>query len=124
MARLLVVDDDSAGLEIRRLMLERRVHQVTTASNPEDARSAFRADPPDTVLLDLRLPEPEDGLALIRDFRAADRAVRIVILAGCSSDLEGRAEEGMVDEILRKPVRSELVLRAVTKPGGAGSRAG
>jgi ActR/RegA family two-component response regulator len=115
MARLLVVDDDPAGLEIRRLMLERRGHQVATARNPEDARSAFRETTPETVLLDLRLPEAEDGLALIRDFRAADRAVRIVILAGCSSDLEGREEEAMVDEILPKPARSELVLRAVTR---------
>ena len=107
MARLLVVDDDPAGLEIRRLILERGGHQVATARNPEDARSSFRQVTPETVLMDLRLPETEDGLALIRDFRAADPAVRIVILAGCSSDLEGREEKAMVNEILNKPARSE-----------------
>jgi CheY-like chemotaxis protein len=115
MARLLVVDDDPAGLEVRRMMLERGGHQVAIARNADDARSAFREIAPETVLLDLRLPETEDGLALIREFRAADRKVRIVILAGCSSDLEGREEEAMVDEILNKPARSELLLRTLTR---------
>ena len=36
--------------------------------------------PPDTVVLDLRLPEPADGLSLIRTFRAASPNARIIVL--------------------------------------------
>jgi CheY-like chemotaxis protein len=108
MARVLVVDDDSAALEIRKLILERGGHQVTTASDVEQARAAGR---PDVVVLDVRMPRIEDGLALIREFRAA--GVRIVVLCGNLGDLDGREEASMVDEILAKPARSEALLKAL-----------
>jgi len=115
MSRVLVVDDDPAGLDLRKLVLERHGHQVTTAASPADARSAFQSAAPECVIMDLRLPEPEDGLALIRDFRAAAPGVRIVVLSGCSADLDGQPEAAMVDEVLMKPVRSELLLNAITR---------
>ena len=114
MARVLVVDDDPAGLEIRKLILERHGHAVTGAADAPSARTAFRAAPPDTVILDLRLPQTEDGLALIREFRAARPALRIVILAGCATDLENRSEAALVDQVLAKPVRSARLLDALS----------
>jgi CheY-like chemotaxis protein len=113
MARVLVVDDDPAGLEIRKLMLERRGHQVTVARDVLEARAALQVADPETVIMDLRLPEPEDGLALIRDFRAAAPGMRIVVLCGCSADLDDRPEAGLVNQILSKPVRSERLLEAI-----------
>jgi DNA-binding response OmpR family regulator len=113
MAKVLVVDDDPAGLDLRKLVLERRGHHVTTAQNIEEARSAFLASAPETIILDLRLPGPEDGLTLIREFRAAAPGVRIVVLSGDSAALDGRPEAQMVDEVLVKPVRSERILEAI-----------
>src|SRR5580700_6998999 len=112
MARLLLVDDDPAGLEIRKLVLEREGHTVTLAGNVPEALSSFRSVTPDTVVMDLRLPLAEDGLGLIRTFRSLQPGVRIVILSGCSTDLDRKEEAGMVDEILTKPVRSERLLKA------------
>jgi len=113
MARVLVVDDDPAGLEIRKLMLERRGHQVAAARDVLEARAAFRAAAPEAVIMDIRLPEPEDGLTLIRDFREAWPNVRIVVLCGCSTDLDRRPEAALVNQILAKPVRSERLLEAI-----------
>ena len=122
MARVLVVDDDAGGLEIRKLVLEREGHQVTIATDSEAARSAFRSMEPETVVMDVRLPLAEDGLRLIREFRGDRPSVRIVILSGSSADLDRREEAGMVDEILTKPVRSEILVRAVESSlGQAGS---
>lgn len=115
MARVLAVDDDAPALEIRKLLLERSGHEVITAGDATSARARFQETSPDTVLLDLRMPEAEDGLSLIREFRAAAPQVRIVVLAGWSADLDGRSEAGMVDEVLPKPVRSERLLSAITK---------
>jgi DNA-binding response OmpR family regulator len=122
MARLLLVDDDPAGLQIRKLILEREGHQVIVAGNVVEARSSLRANPPDVVIMDLRLPQPEDGRALIREFRVLQPGVRIVILSGCSTDLDRTEEAGMVDEILTKPVRSERLLKSVLKTDKASSR--
>ena len=115
MARVLLVDDDAGGLEIRRMLLERDGHQVFTASDVAAARTQFREKSPDCVILDLRLPSPEDGLTLVREFRRAAPEVRIVVLAGWRADLEGQPEQKLVDEVLTKPVRSERLITAVRK---------
>ena len=115
MAHVLLVDDDAGGLEIRKMLLERDGHSVMTASNPAAAREKFRQARPECVILDLRLPSPEDGLALLREFREAAPEVRMIVLAGWSADLEGRPEQALVDEVLAKPVRSERLSSAVRK---------
>jgi DNA-binding response OmpR family regulator len=113
MAMVLVVDDDAAAVEIRRLVLERHGHTVITATDAGTARAAFMESTPDVVITDLRLPDCEDGLKLIREFRAASVQLKIIVLCGNSADVEGRDEATMVNAILTKPVRSEVLLRAV-----------
>jgi DNA-binding NtrC family response regulator len=115
MARVLLVDDEPGGLEIRQMLLERDGHRVSTAVDAASARNRFREVSPECVILDLRLPSPDDGLALVREFREASPGVRIVVLAGWGADLEGRPERELVDEVLAKPVRSERLIGAVKK---------
>jgi CheY-like chemotaxis protein len=115
MANVLLVDDEPGGLEIRKMLLERDGHRVSTAIDAAMARERFRELAPDCVILDLRLPSREDGLALVREFREAMPALRIVVLAGWGADLEGRPEQKLVDEVLAKPVRSERLITAVRK---------
>ena len=118
MACILLVDDDPEGLELRKMLLERDGHRVFTATDAATARERFHQTSPDCVILDLRLPSPEDGLALVREFRESREAgpnVRIVVLAGWSADLEGHPEQELVDEVLAKPVRSERLIGAVRK---------
>jgi DNA-binding response OmpR family regulator len=108
MARVLLVDDEAAAIEIRKLLLERAGHQVSTAATADAARSAARCE---VVILDLRLPRLEDGLALIREFHAA--GVRVIVLSGNRADLDGCAEALLCDQILTKPARSEMLLKAI-----------
>ena len=115
MASVLLVDDDPGGLEIRKMLLERDGHRVFTAADARAARRQFQEHVPECVILDLRLPSPEDGLALVREFREATPGVRIVVLAGWGKDLEGRPEQDLVDEVLAKPVRSERLINAVRR---------
>ena len=110
--RVLLVDDDAAALNIRQLILERHGHAVTIATDVAGALAMFRAAKPEVIVMDLRLPEIEDGLTLIREFRS----VRIVVLAGNRADLDGRPEAALVDQILGKPTRSEILLNAITPP--------
>ena len=114
MGTLLLVDDDRDGLPIRRLIFERAGFQVFAAATAEEARAVFFGHAPEIVLLDLHLPELEDGCALIRDFRAYAPTVRIVVLSGFAGDFQQRPESHMVDLVLEKPLRSEKLLRAVT----------
>ena len=115
MSLILLVDDDAGGLEIRKMLLEREGHHVVTASDVAGARACFRQNAIECVILDMRLPQPEDGLALVREFRDAAPELRIVVLAGWSADLEGRPERILVNEVLAKPVRSERLISSVRK---------
>lgn len=113
MPRVLLVDDDAAALSLRKLIVERDGYEVAAAADPESARVLFAETQPEVVVLDLRLPEAADGLALIRDFRAANATVRIIVLTGWPPDLEGTPEAAMVDQILTKPIRTAALLSAL-----------
>lgn len=114
MSSVLIVDDDATGLEIRKLILEHAGHRVAAASDPAGALAQCREAAPESAILDLRLPDAADGLALIRALRRTYPRVRLIVLCGYSADLDGRPERALVDEILSKPVRSERLLSAVT----------
>jgi DNA-binding NtrC family response regulator len=115
MARVLLVDDDAAGLDLRKVILEREGHQISMASEPASARALFAETQPECVVLDLRLPEAKDGLALIREFRDAAPDVRIIVLAGWPLDLEGTAEAQMVNLMLAKPIRTATLVNALAE---------
>jgi CheY-like chemotaxis protein len=120
MARVLLVDDDRSGLEIRRMIFEHAGHEVTTASSAEEAIavSAAAVSPIacsgiDAVILDLWLPELDDGLALIRSLRERMPGAKLIVLSGRPEDLEGHAERSMVDELLMKPAHSAQLLELI-----------
>jgi len=114
MSKVLLVDDDAPALELRKLILEREGHQISIATDPATARTLFVETPPDTVVLDLRLPEPTDGLSLIRDFRTASPGLRIIALCGWPPDLENTSESEMVNLVLPKPIRTATLVSAIT----------
>ncbi|HSR05785.1 MAG TPA: response regulator [Bryobacteraceae bacterium] len=114
MARVLLVDDDAPALELRKLILEREGHDVSIATTPAQSRVVFLATQPDCIVLDLRLPEPTDGLSLIRDFRSAAPKVRIIALCGWPPDLENTPESQMVNLVLSKPIRTATLIEALT----------
>jgi len=113
MARVLVVDDDAAALDLRKLILEREGHQIFAASDPVHARALFAEAQPQIAIVDLRLPEAADGLALIHDLRAAAPGLHIIVLSGWPLDLEGTPEAAMVNQVFAKPIRSAVLIDAL-----------
>jgi DNA-binding response OmpR family regulator len=107
---VLVVEDDRDQLAVRKLTLETAGYRVEAAENPGAALASFEREEPDAVIMDLRLPRTEDGLALIRELRGRSVAVRIVVLSGWASDLANRPEKLLIDHALAKPVRTRQML--------------
>jgi CheY-like chemotaxis protein len=105
MARILVVEDDASQLEIRKQILEHAGHEVVTAQDASEALDRWKGCP--IVLMDLRIPEPEDGLRLIQ---AIDGKARIIVLSG------GQVDSTLpVDEFLTKPCPSRRLLESIEK---------
>jgi two-component system response regulator ChvI len=107
------VDDDPDQVEIRRLIMEGSGHVVTTANSAAEALTSFINEPPDVVVMDLRLPRTEDGLELIRELRSRSSSVPILVLSGWPEDLRRRPEHQLVSHSLRKPVRSGRLLSLI-----------
>jgi CheY-like chemotaxis protein len=109
MARILVVEDDASQLEIRKQILEHAGHQVIAAQDVSEALERWADGPgvPPVVVMDLRIPEPEDGLRLIQEI--AGKA-RIIVLSG------GPVDPTLpVDEFLTKPCPSKRLLESIHK---------
>jgi len=105
MARILVVEDDASQLDIRKQLLEHAGYEVVAARDAAEALERWKGCP--IVVMDLRIPEPEDGLRLIQGI--AGRA-RIIVLSG------GQVDATLpVDEFLTKPCPSKRLLVAIEK---------
>lgn len=105
MARVLVVEDDPIQLDMRRQILQQAGYEVVAAQTASEALERWRNCA--VVVMDLRIPEPEDGRRVIQ---AIAGAARIIVLSG------GVVDPALpVDEILTKPCPSKRLLESVER---------
>ncbi len=81
MPRILVVDDEPAIVEGLEAFLSRIGYRVRTAYDAPTALQAVRAERPDVVLLDLRMPGGS-GLEVLRCIREIDQGLKVILLTG------------------------------------------
>jgi len=82
-ARILVVDDEPAILDLLIEVLEQAGHRVDTADNGQEARRKVQAGEYDLVLTDVRMPQM-DGVELYRTVLAASPSLRdrVIFMTG------------------------------------------
>jgi DNA-binding NarL/FixJ family response regulator len=111
--RILVVDPDErireslAGL----IGIGQRCAVVGSAGQPDEALAFVRSHAPDVVVLDPRLPDLNDGRALIGSLRATAPGVRVVVMG---SDFEGSLGAD-VDAVIRKTFRPRELIEAICR---------
>ncbi len=77
--KLLIVDDDDLFLKSISKELDRIGFQVGTAMTAEAALARIRSEPPDVVLLDIRLPD-QDGTELLGAIKQHDPSIEVIML--------------------------------------------
>src|SRR5579859_7936691 len=77
--RILVVDDDPAVRRSLEHALRRDGYEVAVAADGAAALAEHARTPPDAVVLDVMMPEP-NGLEICRALRAAGDATPILLL--------------------------------------------
>jgi CheY-like chemotaxis protein len=108
----LVADDDPVTRRVLAMLLERQGVDVRLAEDGEAALRHARADHPDIIFLDARMPDP-DGYEVCRILR--DEGARpepfifMLTAAGQDSDRQKAAAVG-VDEFLTKPFSPSKLL--------------
>lgn len=100
--RILVVDDEEDVRDLLSRFLLKRGYQVETAADGEEALEAVRQNPPDVVLLDIRLPKL-DGLSVLEVLRREAREVAIITMSGVADEATARKslELGAADFITK-----------------------
>jgi len=110
---VLIVDDDTQQLSIRKLLLEAAGHEAAVADSAAEARRLLDELRPDLLLMDLRLPKLSDGLSLIRSVGERRLTAKIIVLSGWTEDLCDLPEAKLVSRVLEKPIRHERLVAAI-----------
>jgi two-component system cell cycle response regulator DivK len=101
---VLIVDDNERNLKLARDVLRAAGFRTLEAANGHEAITVARAQLPDVVLLDLRLPDME-GTDVARDLAAEPRTggIPLVALTALEPEAERLRAAGFTDQI-RKPI--------------------
>jgi DNA-binding response OmpR family regulator len=112
--KILVVEDDQDQRHLRSQLLSRHGFDTLEASDGATAKRLAIEHRPSAVVLDLGLPTTDDGLALIRDLRALDKTVHLIVLTGRNQRvLENRPEAELIDDLLVKPASTTKLVQAL-----------
>ena len=115
--KILAVDDTSASLRLLTDLLKEEGYEVRSAISGELALRAAASNPPDLVLLDIRMPGM-DGYEVCRRLKAqpATRDVPVIFVSAVSeTDEKVRGfEMGAVDFVTKPYQRDELMARVRT----------
>jgi CheY-like chemotaxis protein len=91
---ILVVDDNDAGLELVRFVLEIEGFRVETAGSSAEVLQHLEVTTPDLILMDVQLPG-QDGLALTRQLKADPATAHIPIVALTAHAMDGDREQAL-----------------------------
>jgi formate hydrogenlyase transcriptional activator len=112
--RLLIVDDDPGARQTLTALLSQEGYEIRCATEGRTALMFAEADPPDLILLDVRLPDL-DGFEVCRRLRGSEKTGRVpvIFLIGLEepADKIRGFESGGVDYITRPFHAAEVLAR-------------
>ena len=125
MARILIVEDEAANVEILTRLLTRSGHEVFVSGTRDAAVDAIQQDRPDLVLLDIGMPKCDGdevnmmgGLEVTQTIRAAEATAGVPIIATSASAMPGdkqRFREAGCNDIVSKPYDFGELLEAIQR---------
>src|SRR4051794_20767240 len=113
MARVLLIDDDRALLDVLSLAFEDAGHDVVTAPDGQRGLAALKSGAVDAVVSDINMPGV-DGFHLCRSVRAAKTLVPIILLTSRDGEIdEALGLELGADDYVAKPFSTRVLLARV-----------
>lgn len=119
MRKILIVDDQPAVRELVRVTLEVGNYQILSAQNGQEALEIARAEHPDIILLDIKMPGSSvSGLEVCRylkeDSTTADIYIIIISASGQKGDIEAGLASG-ADDYFTKPFSPIALIEKIKK---------
>lgn len=118
MARILIVEDDPASMDLALRIVRLEKHEPITTMDGETALAVARAAKPDLILLDLHIPKL-DGWGFVKRFREHDEWAKtvpvIAVSASATPPEKERALRSGCDDFLPKPYYPEQMREMLQK---------
>ncbi len=115
--RVLVLEDQPMAAELIRDFLQPEGYDVSASDTVERAKSAIEADPPDVILLDLRLAgQPSQGVDLLKWVKnnPATNGIPVIVVSVVEQSASSAMELGAAAH-LTKPLQKQALLDALQK---------
>jgi signal transduction histidine kinase len=113
-ARVLLVDDDPRLVAILSDMLRTEGHEVTTATNGEEALALFDPAAHDVVITDLGMPRM-NGWEVAERVKTRSPTTAVFILTGWGESVSAHDSSQFVDRVIAKPVSAESLLEQLAE---------
>jgi len=113
--RILLVDDETALVDLMKIRLEANGYDVLTAGDGQLALDKARADIPDLIILDLMLPKI-DGYQVCRQLKSDEKYKHIPVLMFSARAQEAdkkNGEEAGADGYIVKPFDPPALLSKI-----------
>jgi CheY-like chemotaxis protein len=102
MAKILVIDDAPRNLDLLKIVLRRKGHEVVLAGKGRTGLNLFRQERPNVVILDFMLPDI-GGLDVLKEIRTFDPNTPVIIYTGfATEEREQQVRELGVTEFINK----------------------
>jgi two-component system, cell cycle response regulator len=115
MARMLVIEDNPANLELMAYLLQAFGHTALVARDGEEGLAMARRDLPDLIVCDVQMPRM-DGYAIARQLKQAPETSAIPIIAVTALAMVGDSDRIMAhgfDGYIAKPIVPETFVAQV-----------
>ena len=112
---VLVVEDDPANARLLRFHLENAGYQVAEATREQQALEMAGRLLPQLVLLDLILPDGEDGLRVLRELKRSEATKQTPVVVVSVLQETRRARELGAEECFVKPVDAPKLLAVLQR---------
>ncbi len=119
-AKILVIEDNPANLELATFLLEVEGHVVLQATTAEEGIALAKAQSPDVIVMDVGLPGM-DGLEATRVLRKDPATKDIPVIAATSHAMKGDKEQIMAagcDDYVAKPLDTRTFAQQVARHVG------
>lgn len=111
---ILVLDDDTDDIQLARDYLNSERFHVLGMTNPERALELAAQLLPAAVIVDVLMPQ-RSGWDVLRDLKASPETGHIPVIVWSVADSQGMDAALGADGYLIKPVKRDVLLRAVSK---------
>jgi CheY-like chemotaxis protein len=116
-ARILIIEDNPANMELMSYLLQTFGHTVLKAYNGEEGVVAARRELPDLIICDINLPKM-DGCEVLALLKKEPNLHNIPVIAVTALAMVGDREKLLAadfDGYLSKPIEAELFVSQIEK---------